>query len=76
MQIKITHIRIGAISNIGSLNIGKNILCNNQASIQEVPGPPEEAPVDPYTAETPAIGQLSIPHEFQSPYQPGIGGLP
>ena len=32
MNIYITNININSISNIGSLNIGKTILCKNRAS--------------------------------------------
>ena len=33
MNITITNININAITNIGSLNIGKTIICKNKASI-------------------------------------------
>jgi hypothetical protein len=45
MNINITNININSISNIGSLNIGKTIICKNKASFsayqtQQITEPP------------------------------------
>ena len=39
MQINIGIIRINVITNVGSFNVGKTILCNNRASVEVRPGP-------------------------------------
>lgn len=42
MNITITNIKIYSISTIGSLNIGKTILCNNRAETIAAPAPQAE----------------------------------
>jgi hypothetical protein len=46
MQINIGIIKINVITNVGSFNVGKTILCNNRALVTVQPGPAEiaEAP--------------------------------
>ena len=46
MQINIGVIRINVITNIGSFNVGKTILCNNRSTVTVEPGPagPGDAP--------------------------------
>jgi hypothetical protein len=41
MQINIGIIRINVITNVGSFNVGKTILCNNRSSVTMQPGPAE-----------------------------------
>jgi hypothetical protein len=41
MQINIGIIRINVITNVGSFNVGKTILCNNRSSVTMQPGPSE-----------------------------------
>lgn len=49
MRINIGVIRINVITNLGSLNVGKTILCNNRSAVtvQPVPAEPGETPPDP-----------------------------
>lgn len=42
MNIIITNIKIYSISTVGSLNIGKTILCNNRAETITTPSPQAE----------------------------------
>ncbi|CAG5088794.1 Putative uncharacterized protein [Thermobacillus xylanilyticus] len=39
MQINIGMIRINVITNVGSFNVGKTILCNNRSTVTVQPGP-------------------------------------
>jgi hypothetical protein len=41
MQINIGIIKINVITNVGSLNVGKTILCNNRSTVTVQPGPAE-----------------------------------
>jgi hypothetical protein len=49
MRINIGIIRIHVITNLGSLNVGKTILCNNRSAVTVQPGPAAsgEAPPGP-----------------------------
>jgi hypothetical protein len=79
LKINISTIDINSISNIGSLNIGKTILCNNHASTTEYPTPEdsvengeeaapseEQAPI-PGEVPIPGMGQAPIPGEVPVP---------
>jgi len=52
MRITIGIIKINVITNVGSLNVGKTILCNNRSLVTVRPGPAE-------TGETPAAQDAS-----------------
>lgn len=54
MRINIGIIKIHIITNIGSLNVGKTILCNNRATVAMRPVPAD-------TGETPAPAGPSAP---------------
>lgn len=43
LNISIKYIKIYAISTLGSLNIGKTILCNNRAETIAAPAPQSES---------------------------------
>jgi hypothetical protein len=58
MRINIGIIKINVITNVGSLNVGKTILCNNRATVTVQPGP--ENPGEPPSAEEPNGG---TPHD-------------
>ncbi|EGL82726.1 hypothetical protein CathTA2_1734 [Caldalkalibacillus thermarum TA2.A1] len=62
MNIRITNIRVNAITNIGSLNIGKTIICQNRATAtayyrQFETRADEEVPL----GEVPDPGQVAVP---------------
>ena len=54
MRINIGIIRINVITNLGSLNVGKTILCNNRSAVTVQPGPAD--PGETQTAEDPKAG--------------------
>mgnify|MGYP006976758025 CR=1 FL=1 len=60
MQINIGIIKIHVITNVGSLNVGKTILCNNRATVSVQPEPAE--PGGQQAAEESA-GSGGLPHE-------------
>lgn len=51
LTITINKLQVGSISNIGSLNVGKTILCRNSAFNSESGGAPE----------TPDMAELPLP---------------
>lgn len=70
LTITINKLQVGSISNIGSLNVGKTILCRNNAFNSESggsPGTPDmaELPLPGFPVETQAltaqIGHPPIP---------------
>jgi hypothetical protein len=61
MNISIYNIKVNSITNIGSLNIGKTILCRNQTT--EVTSPKEESPVSSTVTDlsvTPPTPEVSV----------------
>lgn len=60
MQINIGMIKINLITNIGSLNVGKTIICRNNASITDYPEAPTSESVQ-LQGQVNADGSLSVP---------------
>jgi hypothetical protein len=71
LKINISTIDINSISNIGSLNIGKTILCNNHASIIDYPTPEDSEENGEEVAlggdQTPTPGVAPIPDNVPVP---------
>lgn len=78
LKISITNIKVNTISNIGSLNIGKTILCRNQTTDISEPAPPGQAPdispaqvgptgLGPAQIRAPEPGQIQVPSVGVSP---------
>lgn len=80
LKISITNIKVNTISNIGSFNIGKTILCRNQTTdiSGPAPAPPGQAPdispaqvgptgLGPAQIRAPGPGQIQVPSVVVSP---------
>lgn len=68
MKIRITNIKVQSITNIGSLNIGKTILSQNQASSTDI-STPENAQSNTQAAVLPSVQPLGLP-VVQAPAPP------
>lgn len=74
LKICITNLSVETIQTLGSINIGKTIISQNQASAAVLPVPSPAAPVPDQetTASVPAPGQVFVPPAEVSPGVPGI----
>lgn len=61
LNIYITNIKVNNISNIGSLNIGKTIICRNQTSQTELSSPGSEPEIPPAQVESAVMEQQVKP---------------
>lgn len=68
MHIRITNIRVNAITNIGSLNIGKTIICHNRATATTYFPQLEEREEEAVSAdEEVALGEIPDPGQVAVP---------
>jgi hypothetical protein len=75
-KINISNIKINNISNIGSLNIGKTILCNNQVSTVDYPVKDAPYQKDPEVSQTTNPGEFPVPNEDPSHIAGGVSTRP
>jgi hypothetical protein len=64
LTINIREIKVNSISSIGSLNIGKTIVCHNQntaTEINEAPSPPTTQITSTPTTPSPSVGVPPAP---------------